>query len=139
MRLALTADVAHTAWWWLRQIRQSQTQQGRHWPSELTRLESFFEDIRGQIPPGADIVVKFDVVSVDDGPVSYSKSEFARRVGVSSKTVSRWIAEGHIDLVRIGDSERVPAYELEKFTRRSEAAVASSSVPAANSHTTQES
>jgi excisionase family DNA binding protein len=62
------------------------------------------------------------VSGVDDRPerVAWTIREAARALGISVSSVRRQIGAGHLPILRIGVSVRVPDWALQEYTRRAE-------------------
>ena len=54
--------------------------------------------------------------------LAYPINESARMLGVSRRTVYQLLARGELRAVRVGARQRIPAAELARITRPSEAA-----------------
>lgn len=65
-----------------------------------------------------------EVIEVTSRPRTYTPAEAADRLGLSRPTISRRIAAGEIETIKVGNRHRIPHDELERFWQSTIAATA---------------
>lgn len=107
----------------LRRYRDELAERGYRRPAGLVEIEEMVEEAvkRGQNRSDADAELRSaaePVIVADHSDRALSQAEAARRIGISSRTVRRWIDQGHLPC--IGPARRVPLAAVEARRREIE-------------------